>query len=212
MSMTMVRRSVSPKSFYKLESVTRACTILHLFEDDQRALALTDMWRAPDSSEPSVFVYCEPWRTKGCCAKVSGASMRPTFESFAVSVSGSDTPLSLTIPFAARSREDYDGLPQPGPSTLLKSRIGSNLCVAVSQGGSPEARRELRLPNARLVAAVAFFPEKYGESLILLALGILNKRTPPPAIYMPVQVLTRRNVDEFYPQDTFVGLGEGSVS
>jgi ribose transport system substrate-binding protein len=88
----------------------------------------------------------------------------------------------------------------------------SNLCLAVSHGGGPEARRELRLPNTRLVAVVAFFPEKYGESLILLALDILNKRTTPPAIYMPVQVLTPRNVDEFYPQDTFVGLGEGSVS
>lgn len=82
----------------------------------------------------------------------------------------------------------------------------SNLCLAVSHGGGPEARRELRLPNTRLIAAVAFFPEKYGENLIMLALDILNKRTTPPAIYMPVQVLTSRNVDEFYPQDTFVGL------
>ena len=79
----------------------------------------------------------------------------------------------------------------------------SNLCLAASHGGSPEARRELRLPNSRLVAAVGFFPERYGESLILLALDILNKRTTPPAIYMPVQVLTQKNVDEFYPRDTF---------
>jgi ribose transport system substrate-binding protein len=78
------------------------------------------------------------------------------------------------------------------------------MCLAVSHGGSPEARRELRLPNTRLVAAVGFFPERYGESLLLLALDILNKRTTPPAIYMPVQVLTQKNVDEFYPRDTFI--------
>jgi ribose transport system substrate-binding protein len=53
-----------------------------------------------------------------------------------------------------------------------------------------------------LIAAVAFFPEKYGESLLLLAFDILNKRTTPPAVYMPVQLLTRKNVDDFYPQDT----------
>jgi ribose transport system substrate-binding protein len=78
------------------------------------------------------------------------------------------------------------------------------MCLAASHGGSPEARRELRLPNTRLVAAVGFFPERYGESLLLLALDILNKRTTPPAIYMPVQVLTQKNVDEFYPRDTFI--------
>lgn len=83
-----------------------------------------------------------------------------------------------------------------------------NHCLAVSHGGGPEARRELRLPNSRLFAAVAFFPERYGESLVHLALDILNKRTTPPAVYMPVQVLTSRNVDALYPHDTFVGLSE----
>jgi len=83
----------------------------------------------------------------------------------------------------------------------------SNLCLAVSHGGVPEARRELRLLNTRLVAVIAFFPERYGESLLLLALDILNQRPAPPAIYMPVQVLTRKNVNEFYPQDTFIGSG-----
>lgn len=82
----------------------------------------------------------------------------------------------------------------------------SNLCLAASYGGGPEARRELRLPNSRLIAAVAFFPEKYGESLLLLALDVLNKRTTPPAVYMPVQLLTRKNVDEFYPHDTLTSL------
>jgi ribose transport system substrate-binding protein len=82
----------------------------------------------------------------------------------------------------------------------------SNMCLAVSHGGGPEARRELRLSNTRLVASIAYFPEKYGESLILLALDILNKRAVPPAVYMPVQVLTRKNVSEVYPQDTFIGF------
>ena len=78
----------------------------------------------------------------------------------------------------------------------------SNKCLAVSHGGGPEARRELRLPNSRLVATIAFFPERYGESLLLLALDILHKRPTPSAVYMPVQALTRKNVDDFYPHDT----------
>ncbi len=85
----------------------------------------------------------------------------------------------------------------------------SQMCVAVSHGGGPEARRELRLPNTALAAVVAFFPERYGESLLLLALDILNRRPTPPAVYMPMQVLTRRNVDEFYPHDTFIASGTG---
>jgi ribose transport system substrate-binding protein len=84
----------------------------------------------------------------------------------------------------------------------------SNLCLAVSHGGGPEARRELRLPHSRLVASVAFFPERYGENLVRLALDILNKRPTPPAVYLPVQILTPKNVADFYPQDTFASSGE----
>jgi ribose transport system substrate-binding protein len=86
----------------------------------------------------------------------------------------------------------------------------SNMCLAVSHGGGPEARRELRLRNSRLIAAVAFFPEQYGESLIRLALDLLNKRATPPAVYMPVQVLTAKNVDVLYPHDTSPLLTESS--
>jgi ribose transport system substrate-binding protein len=84
----------------------------------------------------------------------------------------------------------------------------SHLCIAVSHGGGPEARRELRLPNSRLFAAIAFFPERYGENLIHLALDILNKKTTPPAVYMPVQVLTPRNVNDCYPHDTFTAAAD----
>jgi ribose transport system substrate-binding protein len=87
----------------------------------------------------------------------------------------------------------------------------SHMCLAASYGGGPEARRELRIPNTRLVATVAFFPEKYGESLLLLALDILNKRGTPPAVHMTVQLLTRKNVADFYPHDTFTGLDVGTT-
>ena len=87
----------------------------------------------------------------------------------------------------------------------------SNMCLAVSHGGGPEARRELRLANSSLVATVAFFPEKYGESLLLLALDVLNKRTSPPAVYMPIQLITRKNVEDFFPHDTLAASSPGDV-
>lgn len=79
----------------------------------------------------------------------------------------------------------------------------SQLCCAVGFAGNPEARRELRLSNTRLMELVAFFPERYGERVLKLSLDILNHRDVPPAVYAQVQLLTSKNVDQFYPKDIF---------
>lgn len=79
----------------------------------------------------------------------------------------------------------------------------SNLCLAVGLGGTPEARRELRLPNTCLVGCVGFFPERYGKSVLALAVDILHKKSVPPAIYASVQMITPQNVNQFYPKDIF---------
>jgi len=42
----------------------------------------------------------------------------------------------------------------------------------VGQNGEPEARAELRVPHTRMIASVAYFPEKYGDGLLRLALDI----------------------------------------
>jgi ribose transport system substrate-binding protein len=74
-------------------------------------------------------------------------------------------------------------------------------CAVMGQGGSAEGRAELRRPGTRLVGSVAFFPEKYGQHIISLALDILNKRLVPPAVFVDHQLLTPANVDHFYPND-----------
>jgi ribose transport system substrate-binding protein len=79
----------------------------------------------------------------------------------------------------------------------------SNVCVAIGLGATPEARRELRLPKTRLAGSVGFFPERYGKSVLALALDILHQKSIPAAIYAPVQLITRQNVDQFYPKDIF---------
>lgn len=79
-------------------------------------------------------------------------------------------------------------------------------CAVVGQNGEPEARFELRVPRTRLIGSVAYFPEKYGEGVIRLALDILAKKTVPPAVFTKHQLITPENVDHLYPNDSLLGL------
>jgi ribose transport system substrate-binding protein len=79
-------------------------------------------------------------------------------------------------------------------------------CVVVGQNGEPEARLELRVPRTRLIGSVAYFPEKYGEGVIRLALDILAKKTVPPAVFIKHQLITPDTVDHLYPNDSLLGL------
>jgi ribose transport system substrate-binding protein len=82
----------------------------------------------------------------------------------------------------------------------------SEQCAVLGQNGSPEARQELRKDNSRLVGSVAYFPEKYGEGLVRLALDLLNRRFVAPAVLTRHQLLTTQNVDQVYPNDPMLGF------
>ncbi|MBV6434435.1 MAG: hypothetical protein IANPNBLG_04688 [Bryobacteraceae bacterium] len=75
------------------------------------------------------------------------------------------------------------------------------LCAAAGQGATLDARIELRRPGTRLIGSVAYFPERYGEALIRLALDILQNKPVPPAVYTKHRLITARNVDRIYPRD-----------
>jgi len=79
-------------------------------------------------------------------------------------------------------------------------------CAIVGQNGEPEARAELRTANTRLIGSVAYFPEKYGDGLLRLALDILARRVVPPAVFTNHQILTPENVDHFYPNDSLLSI------
>jgi ribose transport system substrate-binding protein len=79
-------------------------------------------------------------------------------------------------------------------------------CAVLGQNGSPEARQELRKCNSRLVGSVAYFPEKYGEGLVRLALDLLNRRFVAPAVLTQHHLLTAQNVDHIYPNDPMLGF------
>ncbi len=80
-------------------------------------------------------------------------------------------------------------------------------CAIVGQNAEPEVRAELRRSGTRLIGSVAFFPEKYGEGLIRLALDILAGKATPPALFIKHQLITPENVDRLYPNDSLLGLG-----
>jgi ribose transport system substrate-binding protein len=80
----------------------------------------------------------------------------------------------------------------------------ADCCAVVGQNAEPDARIELRQPRTPLVASVAYFPERYGEALIRLALDILGGKVVPPAVFIKHQVITRDNVDHYYPNDALL--------
>ena len=75
-------------------------------------------------------------------------------------------------------------------------------CAVLGQNAEPEARVEMRTPQTRLIGSVAYFPEKYGDGLIKLALDILGRKPAPPAVFTHHQLITPENVDHFYPNDS----------
>jgi ribose transport system substrate-binding protein len=78
-------------------------------------------------------------------------------------------------------------------------------CAIVGQNAEPDARAELRQPRTPLIASVGFFPERYGDGLIKLALDILAQRQTPPALFIRHQLITTENVDHFYANDSLMG-------
>jgi ribose transport system substrate-binding protein len=75
-------------------------------------------------------------------------------------------------------------------------------CAVMGQNASAEARSEIRTPGSRLIGSVAYFPERYGEAAISLALNILQGKPTPPAVFVRHQLVTRETVNQIYPNDS----------
>lgn len=76
------------------------------------------------------------------------------------------------------------------------------LCAVMGQNAEKTAVEELRRPGTRLVGSVAYFPERYGDELLPLALSILQKRHAPSAVFVEHQLVTPKNVGLIYPVET----------
>lgn len=84
-------------------------------------------------------------------------------------------------------------------------------CAIMGQNASPEGRAELREPGTRLVGSVAYFPEKYGEQILAVALDILHRRPVPPAVFVKHQLVTPETVNHIYPNDTLMQMTTGAA-
>jgi ribose transport system substrate-binding protein len=82
-------------------------------------------------------------------------------------------------------------------------------CLAAGQNASVEARREMRRQESRMVGSVGYFPERYGETVISLALDRVQGREIPPATFVRHYLITAENVDSFYPNDGLISAGSG---
>lgn len=80
--------------------------------------------------------------------------------------------------------------------------------AVIGHGGTIEGRTELRTPGSRLVGSVAYFPERYGDAIMTLAVDILAGKPLPPALFVKHHLLTLENVDHFYPNDSLIGETE----
>jgi ribose transport system substrate-binding protein len=77
----------------------------------------------------------------------------------------------------------------------------SQYCAVMGQNAILEARKELRRTGTRLIGSVAFFPERYGDQLVPLALNILQKKSAPATVFVEHQLITVKNVGLLYPLD-----------
>lgn len=76
-------------------------------------------------------------------------------------------------------------------------------CAIVGQNGSIEARLQMRKPQSRLIGSVAYFPERYGEQLVALALDMLTQRVPVPnAIFIKHQLINPGNLQLHYGRES----------
>jgi ribose transport system substrate-binding protein len=82
----------------------------------------------------------------------------------------------------------------------------TDACAIVGHNASPEGRAELRQPGTRLIGSVAYFPEKYGDEILKVALDILHRRAVPPAVFVKHQMVTPDNVNHVYPNDELMAL------
>ena len=73
----------------------------------------------------------------------------------------------------------------------------------VSQGADEQVRAEIRRSESPVIGATAFWPERYGEQLMAIALRILRGEPVPPAVYVEHVFLNADTIDRYYPEDEY---------
>jgi ribose transport system substrate-binding protein len=72
-------------------------------------------------------------------------------------------------------------------------------CCIVGHNASSEAHSELSNRGSRFIGSVGYFPERYGDGVIPLAMGILARRPTPRATFVKHETVTPANLRSFLP-------------
>jgi ribose transport system substrate-binding protein len=72
-------------------------------------------------------------------------------------------------------------------------------CAVMGQNASSDAVEEMRSASTRLIGSVGYFPEKYGEPVVRLALEMIEGRQTPPAVFVKHHLVSPANVQQYYP-------------
>ncbi|MCC7449092.1 MAG: substrate-binding domain-containing protein [Anaerolineae bacterium] len=88
-----------------------------------------------------------------------------------------------------------------GAQTAFEEAGSAHRMITVTLGADPMGLKELQRAGTRFIGAVAFFPERYGETVIETALQILGGKPVPPAIctqhvlILPDETIQTLNLD-----------------
>ncbi len=73
--------------------------------------------------------------------------------------------------------------------------------VVIGKNADAIALDAIREGNSPLVGTVSFFPERYGDFIIPLALDILAGNAVPSIVRVPHEVISIDNIDTYYPEE-----------
>ena len=73
--------------------------------------------------------------------------------------------------------------------------------VVIGKNADAIALDAIREGNSPLVGTVSFFPERYGNFIIPLALDILAGNAVPSIVRVPHEVISIDNIDAYYPEE-----------
>ena len=71
--------------------------------------------------------------------------------------------------------------------------------IIAGQNATIEARDEICTGSEAFIGSVAYFPDRYGDKLIPLAIDLANGVEPPEAVYIDHLWIDAANIDQYYP-------------
>ncbi len=95
----------------------------------------------------------------------------------------------------------FNDLSAVGAANAVRA-AGREGCVAiVGHNAMGEGRAQIVQPGSPFIASVAYFPERYGQKLVDIAVHLLDGDAVPPAVYTDHLVIDRTNIAEVYPAE-----------